>query len=470
MKIAAFVYSVALMVERAAAAPVLTQIHVITRHGSRRPLEKEANLLEIQVEPQLTPLGQLQLYNVGNWLLNRYNTSSSFFNTYQAPHVRFDSSQTDRTIVSANCLAIGLFQHRDPESKLPYPVAIPVDTFKDDSFLKPHSTCPKGLKLDTLYQSDSWTGLESAHANLLMKLGSMSEFSAFTNAGKIIPLTQLWNVYDEVHVSDTECSAANGSSTCPPNSLELRSLVTDAEWHELQQLAFQTEYLRYGSSGTLLSGNLLQTIQQRMGTAVTNNTSNTTGGSIQNFYHYSTHYPVLMGIFSALQVDPVNKTIPAYGSAIVMELYVDSSTSDKTVQMFFRPGGDVDYNFTATTLDVCKTGGSCPLGELGGFLNGFSTAQWCTACGSDADICLRKQAGAICTNNNVGGFSRVGLFLIGLVVGVFVALLVSLIVRMFQRRRSSEDETAVKPTEPFQTTVNENLPKDESVGELTNVA
>ena len=51
----------------------LKQVHVVTRHGSRRPLPKTAVTLEETSETSLlTPLGQQQHYELGLWLQERY--------------------------------------------------------------------------------------------------------------------------------------------------------------------------------------------------------------------------------------------------------------------------------------------------------------------------------------------------------------------------------------------------------------
>ena len=87
----------------------LRQLHVITRHGSRPPLEKDGTTLIEEGGETLTVIGQKQLYDLGLWLRNTYNNNDGFLEFYNHRSDRFESSNLDRTLTSANSLGMGLF-------------------------------------------------------------------------------------------------------------------------------------------------------------------------------------------------------------------------------------------------------------------------------------------------------------------------------------------------------------------------
>ena len=89
------------------AIPELIQVQVITRHGSRTALQKTGSTLVETTAPILTPLGELQLYELGTWLRQRYAVDVPLLGDYVANDVRFESSDLERTISSANSLTLG---------------------------------------------------------------------------------------------------------------------------------------------------------------------------------------------------------------------------------------------------------------------------------------------------------------------------------------------------------------------------
>eukprot|EP00954_Amorphochlora_amoebiformis_P023464 1360235-Amorphochlora_amoeboformis.AAC.1 len=64
----------------------LLQVQVVTRHGARTPLTKEASSLR-EGGSSLTPLGELQQYQLGEWLRSRYSSFGPEFRTYNASRV-----------------------------------------------------------------------------------------------------------------------------------------------------------------------------------------------------------------------------------------------------------------------------------------------------------------------------------------------------------------------------------------------
>jgi hypothetical protein len=395
-----------------AQASTLKQLHVITRHGARMPLPKEAATLEEdKVGSILTRLGQEQHYSLGVWLRTRYE-DSGFFDKYVPTLARLESSPFDRTIVSANSLALGLF----PESAriggasnasnaalVPLePARIPVYSQSDhnDIHIRAYQNCPVFTdNLSKLYDSIEWKNLEATHHNLLSQLATLvprlADEDTMTKTNKLpfISLENLWNVYDEIHVAKTECTESPYAKTC----LELpdptiRDIVDDDRWLELETLAHQAEYMKYGptAGGNLLGSNLLWRILARTPTP-------------GQFYLYSAHYPTLLGMFTTLQEELQQPSdvlvLPDYASALIFEIYEDITTKEQTVSVLYKDGSQDSVEYlslqlcTHTTTPVSGAKTSCPLTDLLHWASKNTLAtedDWCTACGNDStDVCMK---------------------------------------------------------------------------------
>lgn len=87
--------------------------HVLFRHGERMPLEFYTN--DPYKDPsqwplppgQLTTAGRLQHYHLGQWLRKRYNHLLS--STYDENEIYVESTDLDRTLMSAACNLAGLY-------------------------------------------------------------------------------------------------------------------------------------------------------------------------------------------------------------------------------------------------------------------------------------------------------------------------------------------------------------------------
>ena len=131
----------------------LVQAQVITRHGARTPLTKTAATL-FEGGAVLTPIGQLQQYNLGAWLRETYR-EALHLETYDSKNIHLQSSDFDRTVVSASSLALGLFpstsrvgqNNINGLSLLPVdvtPANIPVHTTErmNDRDIRAYTLCP----------------------------------------------------------------------------------------------------------------------------------------------------------------------------------------------------------------------------------------------------------------------------------------------------------------------------------------
>ena len=414
----------------------LKQIHVITRHGARTPLPKESvTLREDDAGSTLTPLGQKQHYELGLWLRNRYN-NTGWFNEYDPSSALFESSALDRTLVSANSLALGLYPpsarmggQEDDFKKLLLltPANIPVYSFSqvNDIYIRAYSNCDAfKQRLEELYDNFEWKNIEENHGTLLETLGkAMPQFTDGTRS--IVPLENVWNAYDAVHVAKTECDDDPSAVTCLelPDP-EIRNVVSESTWLELETVAHQAEYIKYGRdvAGNLLGSNLLWRILSRV-------------SSDGNFFHYSAHYPTILGIFSTLQEEPVSSVLPEYASALIFEVYENPADHHQTLRVLYKEG-NID-SVQSLPLSLCtdldeKFACPVPTMLLWAEQNTLKLQDWCVACGNtEADVCMAAALKNHCTlvddlsQLTENDYRRAeiaigGVFVFGMVCGMFV--------------------------------------------------
>jgi broad specificity phosphatase PhoE len=388
----------------ASAVPELSQVHVISRHGARTSLTKTGILRE-EGKSTLTPYGEKQMYDLGDWLRRRY-TIQDFLGDYNEDEVRFESSHVERTIASANALALGLFPpaSRGQNALLPDNVykSIPVymTEQRNDMHIRAYGKCPVFHdRLVNLYKSSYWTSVENQYKNQLTELGKSESFQEYTNGQGYIPLSELWNVFDFVKVAQEECAISGiAESGCSVSEM-LTGEMDNANlpWSIVESLAHFAENGRYSNetAGDLLGGNLLFRIHERMGGDTSSFPTSSFNPEVADggkFYHYSAHYPTMLSIFAAMGVPPPsNEVIPDYATAIIFELYVDASTGEKTVYMLFKETA-MEEALSIKFGGVCEGATQCSVDQLTMILSTFSYKspdQWCLACGNEeADACL----------------------------------------------------------------------------------
>lgn len=424
------------LVSTAKAAPVLQQVHVVTRHGSRFPLPKDPSTLvaESRSAGQLTPTGRRQMYDLGIWLRDQYRRKllgNHIQDAVQMKHaydtaldVYIESSATQRTLLSAQALGQGFVSTHEaiPSENVMVPV-FSVQSFNDVwvqaydkclPFLQQIQDLPRDAryqKLDSLYQ-----------VSLLKDLAKLPEFRIYVEKTTgTIPLRAVWTLFDEVHVARTECFGADGvgvnnSKICDQlndGPIQRAMALTPDQWNKLQQLVHDVENLKYVSleplTGRQLGQNLLSKMYQRMMTRQEEQAT---------MFIYSAHFPTLLALFAALGVNPLAEAdlIPSYGAALLVEYYQDDATKEGTIHVQFRQQEQVDLATggsaeksppfgslqTVTRLypvdpelcpDQWKQGQGCPVSILQPSF--WTDAEWCLLCDNhEADLCLRANVSA----------------------------------------------------------------------------
>lgn len=310
----------------------------------------------------------------------------------------FESSNLDRTVVSASSFALGLFplSARDPnnQSLLPAgltPANIPVymTSATNDIMIRANDKCPTfSARLLTLYASQSWLAYQSLHAALLTKLAA-NGFSNFADPSTgQVPLKSVWNCFDAINVAKSECDPDPTATACTDlTNPNVRNVLTANEWTELQTVAHYAELQKYSfaNTGDLLGGNLFSRIVGRM-------TSTSASSPIQTFYMYSGHYPTLLGLFNAMGQAylPLNlEVIPDYATALFFEQW--NNNGQIVVRTFYKEG--MQSNVIQLSLGgACGGVADCPLANFQAMATGLSfknAAGWCTACkNTAADVCM----------------------------------------------------------------------------------
>jgi len=447
---------------------ILKQVHVITRHGSRHVLRKDSSDLSETVvsttDSMLTAIGQRQLYDLGVWLRETYtktSTNSSILDHYDRETMRLESSALERTVTSANSLALGLFPNKardaNLESLLPVmPANVPVYTHDADNdiYIRAYDKCPTfHERLQTLYQSDDWQQYSSVHQQFLAQLAQTTYFQPFSNENGIVPLQEVWNVYDAVQVARTECGEGRESSAaCQAlaDGIELRDLFTDEQWIQVLDLAHLAELKKFGmeTAGKVVGINLLKEILARI-----NN------GDQTKFSLFSAHYPTILGVFAAIdQVFFKEVVIPDYGSALIFEVTqkANSPTQERYFRIVYKGDDQNENNAVTVNLDhICGNPTMCTVSSLEEYLGGWDVERWCSECDNDtANACLKLMLGS------TDGFSKpddddddswprhpleMG-FLMGLAVGLIGVGLTVYLNRSDHQKESRSEEIEQAPS------------------------
>ena len=389
----------------------LKQVHVVTRHGARTPLPKDADTLLESAGSILTPTGQKQQYELGEWLKARYPNVVA---KYDPSLHRLESSALDRTLVSANSLALGLFSEMarfgdHTMALLPEkPANIPVymETASNDITIRSYQTCPVFQeRLADLYDSADWKTLESSSAsqNILRVLADVFPDMA-DDGNAYVPLKHAYTAYDAIHVAKTECDENPLAFSCLtlPNP-DVRDSLPPDTWIGLEHLTHEAERLRYGmeTAGNIVGSNLLWRILNRMIDARANtNTQSSSSSAGGEFFLYSAHYPTLLGLFSVLQEIPPAAVLPDYAAALIFELHQDSESGILFLQVYYKDGEQPDA-IQVRLNKACnsKQGGTtsdtsdCPLNRIlfWASTNTLTTQEdWCRACrNTGADVCMK---------------------------------------------------------------------------------
>lgn len=331
----------------------LLGITVLTRHGSRQPLNKY-NGFEINPEdPLLTTIGQLQMRQQGLDLASTYlknstnvfvTTSDNFNNTnkfyisgpLKAVYTFAESSYFRRTLSSATNFLLGFFNYD------PFPM-VPIRTPRreDDYTLRAWDYCSKFYTAQTIWTSSDGYINKSIEVQPFLDeiqtvlLGNTTgpyyspPLWLGSNGANQLTLKNIWNLYDAMTVSEVENVNLTG--------IDYVGKLTPNQKQKITDLATFFELQRHSISTSILSLHLLWDVVEwaksfsKPMTTIENSTKENVYRN--KFNLYSGHYPTMMSLFNNLfmliqnnetiykdQLNILNR-IPDYASALVFELH-----------------------------------------------------------------------------------------------------------------------------------------------------
>lgn len=410
---------------------LLVQLQVVTRHGARTQLSKDAATLA-EGGAVLTKEGERQLASLGSQLREVYLVSPSGSGSprgsgkldglysFHGGQIWVQSSDLDRTITSAMALNSGLWPLSSAsEDHLNLTELVPVHTIPtaSDVTIRAYSNCPSFRDdLARLYASQSFRKRRDNHLALLSRLAEVFPDLAASTEGdelpKHVPLEEIWNAYDALEVLDP--SGSEGVVLSEEQRTELAAL---AAWVELQ---------RYGraTAGAKLGCNIWEEVISRVQSLYAFNPHASSQGELRldvgigyglrqphlhpphQYVHYSAHYPTILAMLAALDLFEHNPQtlapevlgIPGYSSALLIEVWRRGdeklSEEDLLVRVRFRPGGvdapaisylNLGPSCSAASEAAGLPGPSCPLKTLRQAIAGdplwpATLGEWCNTC------------------------------------------------------------------------------------------
>ncbi|KAL5006612.1 hypothetical protein ScPMuIL_015418 [Solemya velum] len=346
-------------------AQTLKLVNLVYRHGDRSPVNVFPTDPNTEaVWPQglgwLSKVGMDQQYALGKWLHDRYMVNfTGFMNeTYKNYEITVQSSDVNRTLMSAYCNLAGLYPP-DPNNTWNPSLSwqpIPVHTRPtiEDNMLNMGAPCPR---YDELY--------EEAMNSEVIKEEERKNKAFYQFVGKESgygseDVATLWKIGDclfcEKQHEFTWASWVNETIA--------RKIANVSHW--------QFDLLFSGKERSRLKGGpLLKDMIKNMQSFV-DGTNNRT-----KMFMYSAHDSTVAALANALQV--FNLIQPPYTTTLIMELYEDNS-GGYYVQMIYKNTTSTTYTLN---LPGCTT--SCPLDQFIQLTKDRVPVDWNAECKAKKD-------------------------------------------------------------------------------------
>ncbi len=282
---------------------------LITRHGDRTPFDNivNANYQWGTDLSELTPIGMHQEFMLGSKLRKRYVEDFKFLDsTYKANTIYTVASNTNRTILSAESLLMGLYPPgTGPEIAKDKPALpdrsqlIPVRSLPDSSYMI-QTPYPVYLKIlnKYVYNSKEWADKQNE-----LK-GKFEEWSKILG-NKIDSLADVLTIGDVLIVaSQHNLPMPKGLST-----EDTKEILQTTSWGLAQQ--FKSETVSY-----LMGGELVNAIVRNLKDSVEKKAK-------YKLVYYSGHDITILPVMSLLGL-PLEES-PGYAANVILELYEDGS-------------------------------------------------------------------------------------------------------------------------------------------------
>ncbi|XP_060104874.1 prostatic acid phosphatase-like isoform X1 [Heteronotia binoei] len=345
----------------------LTFATLIYRHGDRSPIETYPNALHKESEwpqgfGQLTTLGMQQQHELGQYIKKRY---SNFLSpTYKREEIYVQSTDVDRTIMSAQVNLAGLFPPSTSEMWNPQILWQPIPIYVIPKSFRPKLRypifdCPRYKKLlrETMASREFRDKIQP-YRNFLKTIADHSGYDM--RSLRNLYTFKVWNVQDTLL-----CESIH-NYTLPTWATE----DVKAKLEQLTVLSLSSLFGIYKREekarlqGGLLVKNILENIS---------NAAKYPGK--RKMLIYSAHDTTLGALQMALNT--YNEKLPPYAACQIFELYQED-TGEYTIEMYFR--NDTSRDPYPITLPGCSF--ACPLQKFSDLVAPILVDNWENECRS----------------------------------------------------------------------------------------
>ncbi|KAF5285213.1 hypothetical protein FQR65_LT13328 [Abscondita terminalis] len=284
----------------------LVTVSVIYRHGDRSPFEPYPTdpYRYPQYWPmgyaQLTNIGKMQQYQLGQYLRKRYDNFLS--PNYNVSEIHVRSTDTDRTLMSVESNLAGLYPPTPDQMWNPnllwQPIPIHTAPVELDYILAMKKPCEKYQQLvDSLIHSSEFVEIDRKNRKLY-------EYLTKNTGQKIKDLASLQNVYNVLYIEKLyNLTLAEWSKT----------VYSDLQkWSDFSfSVATYTPEMAHLRTGPLLN-------------EISSHLENATRGHSKKFYVYSAHDTTIADVLNTLGLFEYHS--PPYTATILFELRVKNSS------------------------------------------------------------------------------------------------------------------------------------------------
>jgi len=324
----------------------LRLVQVIMRHGDRTPIDRypkdpyDSRKYWPEGFGRLTQRGKMMQYNLGQYIRQRYN---GYLNaTYTPEEIYVQSSDKDRTIMSAMANLAGMFPSKDLTEQFVPVHAISPEIDNKIAFTKP---CPRYAQIASdLKTQPSEILYNKDHADLFKYL---SEHTGLD----IISFSNVSDIYDTLFVQTAHnLSLPEWTKEVFPEKMQPMA----NKWIKMQS---QTPEMRRLKAGPLLTDILrnMKRASENPSEAELKVLEALFHTPAAKFYLYSGHDTTLSVVLDAL--DLFSGIIPPYASTLYFELHEYPNADGYVVKIFYRSGIEnpaTELKLKGCASDPCK--------------------------------------------------------------------------------------------------------------------
>lgn len=337
--------------------PQLRMVHLLFRHGDRSPIQGYPNDIYTEADwpqgyGQLSQIGMLQEYELGQFLHDRYIMTGFLSQSYSRPELYVRSTDLDRTLMSGSSMLAGLYpcgnnlqypQPTDKSDDLRDP-----DNFGDlyDVDLEDTKTLPiVPIPIHTVPELD----------DVVLVTDQACPASLVNQANNDKMQQQIMETYKDIYSNVSSHSGiANSFDALGPvlDSLYCQKmsdyLLPDWMTDELFQVVLELKDLYYSVRPTCRPSLVSDIVNHMI------NKTSPADSMTQKMFVYSAHDSTVAGLLYSLQV--FNNKQPSYTACVIVELF-EHPAGQFSVQISYRNDSDTQPYILA--IPGCTE--SCPL-------------------------------------------------------------------------------------------------------------